>query len=106
MYVRIALPEDGDAHHPHHAGKPGKPQQVIVFQSYLQAAYSDEDGEVGLPGEIRRRRAEPVVIPMQIAWGGGRRDDNCESGSSYLQEADFGALGYRFNVPYFVCPVI
>jgi len=67
VYVRIALPEDGDPHHPHHAGKPGEPQQVIVFQSYLEAAYSDEDGEVGLPGKIRSRRAESVLVTMQVA---------------------------------------
>jgi len=67
VYVRIALPEDGDPHHPHHAGKPGEPQQVIVFQSYLEAAYSDEDGEVGLPGKIRSRRAKSVLVTMQVA---------------------------------------
>lgn len=67
VYVRIALPEDGDPHHPHHAGKPGEPQQVIVFQSYLQPADSDEDGEVGLPGKIGGRRAESVLVTMQVA---------------------------------------
>ena len=75
---RIALPEDCNPYHPHQAGKPGKPQQVVVFQPYLKTAHGDEDRKVGLSRKVRGRCAESVVIPVQIAW---RRREGRRTGS-------------------------